>query len=1183
MSGPSLRQLIDRNQATASDPDLSAWVSASAGTGKTTVLVNRVLRLMLHRDTATGPYARPENILCLTYTRAAAGEMENRLFSKLAEWAVASEAELAGALKDLRGVPATPDDIRRARQLFAVTLDTKGGLKIYTIHAFCERLLHRFPLEAGVPADFVVLDDQERRALREAAIDEVLDFAVRNHAEPVGRALSRVIAASAEGQFRETIEAALAKHEDLRAIRSLRGSGFGWEAEEAALRDLLGAPEGRTEGEILEAMAGVIDDSSIETVIEALRSGSKRDHAVADCLRQVLGVELIDHRAARLRAVFFRTDGIVPKVPASLATKAVCEADPEAADVLLDARERFVALAAAQAALHVASSTRALLTLADHIHEAYERRKQLRSALDYDDLIFKTIALLEGVRAAAWVLYKLDYGIDHILVDEAQDTSPAQWRVITALTQEFFAGEGARHAARTVFAVGDEKQSIYSFQGADPAAFAQQGRKFSRAAEAARSTLKPVPLTISFRSTEAVLNTVDAVFALEEAGKGVAWDGEGVVHHAIRAGESGLVELWEEEEPASREAAHAMEPHLDTGAGPHARDRLAERIAETIRHWLNTGERLEARDRPMRPGDILVLVRNRDPLVQRLIRELKARGIPVAGADRMKLSEQLAVLDLMALGDFVLLPEDDLTFAAVLKSPLIGLDDDDLFEIGWNRTGSLWEALRAASQDNDRFAAASERLAGWLDRADAEPPYEFFSRVLEEEQMRGRLAMIGRLGPDAGDALDEFLNLALDYERLAHPSLQEFLAWLRKTEIEVKRDMEQDRDEVRIMTVHGAKGLEANVVILPDTCRPPGGGRGNRPDLLPLARKSAPPGAPDHLVWLPSGTMVLPAVEEAKRRRKDAEMQEYHRLLYVAMTRARDRLYVCGWRQNQSLPEGCWYLHLKSGLEGLARPATGARGESVLRYTVGTEQGDPARDSVPPGIPAAEPLPAWASADAAIEEPASFPATPSAMPTAADEHQSYPEQDVIPPLDRCDQSRFLRGRIIHALLQHLPGLDRDRQGRLAQDFVALRGAALDPAVRADVVEETLKILADETFAPLFAPGSLAEVPVAAWLDRDPEIGPPLAISGQIDRLAILDDAILIVDYKTNRPSPQREADVADAYKAQLAAYRATIRRMFPGLTVRAALLWTDTPRLMELSPGLLDEFEARFRGRAAGS
>ncbi|MBE0691141.1 MAG: UvrD-helicase domain-containing protein, partial [Anaerolineae bacterium] len=510
------------------------------------------------------------------------------------------------------------------------------------------------------------------------------------------------------------------------------------------------------------------------------------------------------------------------------------------------------------------------------VQQRYIEAKARRAALDFDDLILRTAGLLTKADWAEWVLYKLDRGLEHILVDEAQDTSPRQWSIISGLANEFFAGAGAHDRPRTLFAVGDEKQSIYSFQGAEPKLFASSGADFARRAADAELNWRTVPLILSFRSTEAVLASVDRVFADPVRTPGLMASAGPIQHHARRIGHAGLVEIWPTEVWQAPEAAEAWSPLSDEPAqSPVAR--LTNRIAETIDGWLKGGERLESENRPVRAGDILILVRKRQPFAAAMVAALKARGIPVAGSDRMQLTEQIAVEDMMALGEFLILPEDDLALAAVLKSPMFNLDDDDLLTFAPGRKGSLWSALLAAAKANPRLAPAATTLRRWRAEADFRPPYEFFASLLDNEGIRTR--MLARLGPEAAEPLDEFLDLALDYDDRNPPSLQGFLVWLRRLRLEIKRDQEHGRDEVRVMTVHGAKGLEAPIVFLPDTCSS-GSGR-QAGSLLPLPGVRRPVGFPDPYVWPVKGTSRHPAVQAAKNAIDAAEAEERDRLLYV--------------------------------------------------------------------------------------------------------------------------------------------------------------------------------------------------------------------------------------------------------------------------------------------------------------
>lgn len=1161
MSIAEVRQATDHNQRRASAPQASVWVSANAGTGKTYVLVRRVLRLLLSGAT-------PERILCLTYTRAAAAEMQNRLLAELSRWIVLDDAALRDTLRDLIGEPPEDSLLKTARRLFAGALEAQGGLRIYTIHGFCERVLQRFPLEAGVPAEFSVLEEHEKQSLLKSAVDAILDAAATDRPGPLGQALTAVVAAAGEDQFTTLIEAVIAKQDELRALSVAVAdtSRFG-EAEELALRRILQVPPGTSEAQLYAAIEALCDSDNIGRCIAALRGGAATGRQLADRLETALKAASLDQRLVALKAVFFTKAG-APRSDARFVTKAIEENAPQIAELLKDMKRRYDLLAAQLAGLQVAQVSAALLTLAQAVIQEYEQRKLARAALDYDDLITKTTALLRTRAATAWVLYKLDGGIDHILVDEAQDTSPAQWQVIRPLASEFFAGEGAREVVRTLFIVGDEKQSIFSFQGADPAAFAAHRREFESQARAAGRSFDRIPLTLSFRSTQAVLDCVDAVFAQEHARPGLGDNPE--PHTAMRQGHAGLVEVWPIEEPAESEPAPPFEPLRDEGDAANPVETLANRIADTIERWVKEGtERLESEDRPIRAGDVMILLRRREPFVRPMIRALKARNIPVAGADRMTLGDQLAVMDLMALGDVLLLPEDDLSLATVLKSPLFGLDDDHLFALAHERRGSLWRALHERRGEQPLFEEAAAMLDEWLRRVDYLPPYEFYAGLLEEHGMRARHRLLARLGPDAGDALDEFLNLALSYERRAAPTLQGFLDWMRSTQAEVKRDMEQGRDEVRIMTVHGAKGLEAPIVFLPDTCGLPKSG--GQATLLSLPQADAPAGAPQHIVWVPPDVMPLEPITQAKERRRQAELEEYRRLLYVAMTRARDRLYVCGWRGGNKPSAGNWHELVVGGLKELLTEAKDAAGRPVWRYH------RPQDPQVPPiAAPSASaperaaPLPDWARRPAAAEPPRRVPLTPSSLLPLRRAAPAAGEQSVDSPLHLIDQRRFLRGELVHALLQYLPGLARERRAAAARALLARRGHELDADELDEIARETLAILDAPQFADLFGPDSLAEVPIVA---RIGEGAARREVSGQIDRLLVRPHEVLIVDFKTNRPPPQRPQDVAPAYIAQLAAYRLALRALYPDKSLRCALLWTAAPRLMAIPEALLEEAE----------
>lgn len=1121
-------------QFAAGNPTQNVWVAASAGSGKTSVLVDRLLRLLLEG-------VPPHRLLCLTFTKAAAAEMSDRLFRELGRWAVQSDEDLTETLQETTGGPV--DETRRdlARRLFARVLETPGGLRIQTIHGFCESLLARFPLEAGQPPNFDVLDERQALDLLAGARDGVLLEA--DEEEALGTALTTISDRIGELRFldvvnrlvgeRGRIDRLIARH---RGVQNLVAATFA----------KLDVEPTETEVSVIEAACdGGFNEPGLRAVADVLLQGSKTDVSRGETLASWLRANVEDRMDGfdEYLGAYLTNDGAVRK---TLITKASKARMPDAEEILKKEAARILAVSDRRKTVSVAIGTAALLELGDAILTRYQDAKRARNALDYDDLILRARALLTQRAIAPWVLYKLDGGIDHILVDEAQDTSPEQWEVVFALAEEFFAGVGARDTLRTVFVVGDEKQSIYSFQGADPKAFEEMRGLFQERAAGAGTGWQEVPLLTSYRSVPVVLKFVDRVFRDEAVREGVTFEDDWHPHTAFRDGFGGLVEVWPTITASDPEKIPWDTP-LQQVLASSAEAKLATRIARTIRRWIDEGEILVARNRAIRPEDIMILVRRRGLFFEEMVLALKKEGVPVAGADRMILTKQLVIEDLVALGRFVLLPEDDLTLAAVLKGPLCGLDDAALFDLAAGREkATLWSTLQERGEDHPKFRPVRDFLRHVMNLADHVTPYDFYAAVLGSG---GRRKLLERLGREAEDPMDEFMSRALAFERDHTPSLEGFLRWIEVDEAEVKRDLEQARNQVRVMTVHGAKGLQAPVVILPDTC------------TLPLEESP--------FFWTDDtdeALLLWPARKDAddaqsrsarERTRQDRD-REYRRLLYVAMTRAEDRLYVCGWETRSRRAAGCWYDMMLAAAEDLGTPIDidlGDAGEAQQgwRYE-GAQTVEVAAMPEQQDLPfAAVPLPAWVAQDAPQEPYPPRPLSPS--------RPSGDEQTVRSPRDE-DALRFRRGNVIHRLLQFLPEVPRDRHASVAAAFVGQSGFGFDAAQQQAIVDETVGVLADAVFSEVFAEGSLAEAPVAGVVGDT-------VVSGQVDRLVVTDNAVLIVDFKTNRHPPETARDIPGGYIRQMAMYVAVLSRVFPNHEIRSALLWTDGPRLMPIPMELL--------------
>jgi ATP-dependent helicase/nuclease subunit A len=1092
-----MRPLTDAtaNQVKAANPTESTWLSANAGSGKTRVLIDRVARLLLNETD-------PQRILCLTYTKAAATEMQNRLFERLGEWAMMPDEKLRAALIALgEEVALDAAVLSRARQLFARAIDTPGGLRIQTIHSFCAMLLRRFPLEAGVSPQFTEMDDRAAQMLREDIFEAMSDDA---HADLVVRLASVVT----EGLLPDLIK-------QIVAVRQRFSSAV-------SRADLLAACD----------LPPDFDQTAL--LAEVFLGGE------ADLLASVVQASLAEKVGGREVRILEQVTFIDPGMPALIALERTMlfqkDAEPQTAKIgafphkeprkvlsgilpqIEDLMRRVESARPRRLALLAVDRTVILQDFAAAFLAEYKSRKDARGWLDFDDLIQHARRLLTEPGLAAWVLYRLDGGIDHVLVDEAQDTSPDQWQIIQSLTDEFFVGEGRARKDRTLFVVGDKKQSIYSFQGADLEAFDRMNGHFAARLSAVNRSLEPGELLYSFRSSENILRLVDLVFqgASREA------IGKDVQHHAIDSGQPGRIDVW----PAipSAEKAKDDEPYnpVDIPGENSAQSVLATRIASEITAILDAGTqvRIGAQDRPVHAGDILILVQRRSPLFAEIIRACKKAGLPIAGADRLKLGAEIAVKDLAALLAFLATPEDDLSLATALRSPLCGLSEAELFDLSQPRKGYLWQALRAAS---DRFGPVNAMLADLMAQADFLRPYEVIDRILTRHD--GRRRLLARLGPEAEDGIDELLQQALSHERRDVPSLTSFLVALQTDEVEVKRQSDGAGRRIRVMTVHGAKGLEAPIVILPDTA-----------DYDPPDKSRLVEMQDGMMMHRPGKGALTERIAAALARRKERQAQERLRLLYVAMTRAQSWLIVAAAGEIKS--DQSWHRLVSQAMQALGQ--TEVLKSGVLRHSHGNWPADigpqPGEADLDIG------LPDWA----VLLAPEPQRPLPLVSPSLLGGAKAVPGE-----AGEDSDLSMQRGSALHLLLENLPLVDRDAWEELASALVG------DPALRTEVLAQARAILDIPELAQLFGSDSLAEVPITADLAGR-------RLYGAIDRLVVTADRVLAVDFKSNRTVPARPADVPAGILAQMGAYAHALDQVYPGRQVDTAILWTTSANLMVL-------------------
>lgn len=1120
-------------QLEATRPDQSNWVSANAGSGKTHVLTQRVARLLLAG-------AAPQKILCLTYTKAAAAEMQTRLFQTLGSWAMEPTEALATRLGALSGGDPVNDAeaIGEARRLFARALETPGGLKIQTIHAFCDMLLGRFPLEAGVSPRFEVIDDRASAQMRDQVYQGMARDAEIGRDDAFDDAAQRLN----EGGIDDLTSGVLANRAEISApdLEGRLAAHFGVVAE-------------RTVEEVAKAAIGLLDADDLKILATSLEQfGGKKVSIVAAAIRtHVPDFKEPTLAAEDLANALLRKKDWAPR--SDLVTKSLRQDDPTAETRLGNLANWAQATREAMQGVKTVARTRDLHSFAASLLHRLKDSKATSGLLDFDDLITAAEGLLKHSHMRSWVLFKLDQGIDHILVDEAQDTSPTQWSVIAAIAEEFFAGEGARTDSRSLFVVGDEKQSIYSFQGADPRAFGTMREYFRGRLAALGAKLGEPRLLTSYRSAPAILEFVDAVFQ-GDAGRGLTGTNDPIIHRAHRARDVGRVDLWPPIKRTETEDPRPWYEPVDAPLPQNPKKVLAQKLAKEISRMISS-EFLPPRDgqpgRKIRPSDILVLVGKRDILARSIIRELKNEGVPVAGADRMSLTAELAVQDLMVLIRFVLMPSDDLSLAALLRSPLCAVTEDDLFALAHPRDGTLWQALQT-SGTHDVVSCFLRDMAG---QADYLRPYEFLERVLVHHG--GRQKLLARLGSEAEDSIDELLNQSLAYESREPASLTGFLAWLEAADVDVKREMEHGLDVVRIMTVHGAKGLEAPIVVLPDTFSglPSAAGRpvflqansdGNKPPLI---------------IWAAASDEDDPIARQAREATRARDAAERDRLLYVALTRAEDWLILCGAEPTRP-SENSWYIMLEAGFEKLPTESmselkmTGID-EVVRRFETGPKLADSQVDktsqwSVPPPE-------AFQQRQPAPRETGEERASPSGLSHKAG----------VGGLGRGRELALRHGVAVHALLEVLPEVDGAARNTSWVRLLDGRFGDLSQSQRLDVLKEAEQVLELPEASLIFGPGSLAEVTFA--IDR-PDGG--LRMIGRSDRIILTDTSCLLVDIKTDPLVPETAQDVEAAYLAQLGAYASAAAQTWPKHRQELAILWTAGPRFMPV-PG--DLCETAFR------
>ncbi|MEO8618290.1 MAG: double-strand break repair helicase AddA [Sphingomicrobium sp.] len=1120
---------LQHEQGLAADPQVHAAVSASAGTGKTQVLTARVLRLLLGG-------VRPESILCLTFTKAGAAEMANRIGERLAGWVRMKDVDLARDLESL-GEPIDPTTREEARRLFARVLEAPGGLRIQTIHSFAQSLLASFPAEAGIAPGFQPIEGRaEQELARRTLADVAADAESRGDEALIGdiQALSmRLGEAGAEEYLLKC-----ARHAD--SLDDLGpASGI-----EPALREVVRLPH----GDIEDAIAKWCDDDEFDTasleqaqranILWATATGTAQAAAIGDWLAMTP-----NGRAAtldRLARVFMTGKGEPRKVSSGLAK---CDPDySHIAEAMIDAIGSLLAMRSAAALIAIqAAGLRAGQVYA----AAYVNAKRVAGVADFDDLIRWTRNLLETSGMGDWVRFKLDRRTDHVLVDEAQDTNDNQWAIVDAVAGEFFSGSSeSEQRWRTLFMVGDFKQAIFGFQGTDPNEYEKARDKFREAAERLTNEARDNPdiltrdfrdlsISASFRSSPAILDLVDTVIG-EIGHEAMGLPRRPEPHRAFHAERPGEVEWWPPFELDDQDEAD------DTGEEGWIADsdRLyASKIAAYVRRLIDEKPLMASTGQPLSAGDVLILVRSRGELASLIVARLFAEHVPVAGIDRLHLHRPLAVKDLLSAVTFAVQPLDDLNLANLLVSPLVGWTQDQLYDAAFRRTGSLWGALLDRERSDPASAQALDILNVILAMADYTTPARFLETILSGP-IQGRRKLLARLGQEARDPIEELLSAALEFERGETPSLERFLAWFGSGDVEIKRDPSAPTDAVRVMTVHGSKGLEAPFVILADaTADPANLGPKSPPLEFPVDGDPVPLIRPKKAERCPPFDLLIEKEEELDRA-------EHWRLLYVALTRARERLVVAGVKKRGD-GEASWHRAVEKAMVAMnAEPEV----EGVLRYR--SKGRSPAVTRGGKREPVVHRLPDWLFRNAPQEARPPRPLAPSAL---VEDDQPHP------PPSPAMAAAARRGILLHALFERLPGVPPGDRHVVALAWLERSAAVDDSTQREEMAALACAIIGDADHRDLFGPSSLGEAPIAATLPDG------RVIAGTVDRLLVEADLVRLVDFKTGFSVPASESDVPLSHQRQMAAYREALQVIFPDRRIEASLLYTAGPKIITLT------------------
>lgn len=1094
----NLAQTIKLQQL-ASNPQNSAWVFASAGSGKTKVLTDRVLRLLLDG-------VKPDKILCLTFTKVAATEMQNRINQRLADFVLFDEEKLQSELFNLSGISPDSRLIKKARTVFAEILDCENKIKIQTIHSFCQGILRIFPFEAKINPNFELLEESQEKLLLQKAQKEVLRQATTN--PQLRNLVIKINSQLHEESFLELILELLSKKEKLTELKEKFLSIDNIIAEIFAK---FGAKINHDDSAIFNDFLATINKTDLLKLCAALdESALVTNKKIADKIRSFLLTPQLKN-FTNLRSAFFTEKDEIRKINGKILE------DPyffKVFDVHVFLIKNFIE---ALNAYKNCDNTALLLRFTDQILENYTQLKKQNAVLDYDDLINETSKLLSNPNFADWVKMKMDGLFDHILVDESQDTNHQQWNIVKSLTDDFFSGIGASNKDRTIFIVGDEKQSIYSFQGAEANISEEIFSYFSEKLRDHPTQFHKIDLSNSFRSLPIILDAVDTVFSGENEKSAITRVSDFKGHKAIRLG-TGYVEIWPQIRSKKREKIveknydwqldfNEQESHTEN-------DFLAEIIAQKIKNWVENRRVLNGRQKPLEYSDFMILLRRRtDGFDKKLGNVFHKYRIPFGSSGKIKFSENLLIQDLIAASIFATSPHDDLNLAALLKSPLFSVSEEELLEI-CNFKNQYQTTIYKALQRIEKFNLIFFTLAELVKKSQEVNCFEFFYFLLSEQN---RQKILTHFGSQAAEILDKFLLKTFDFCHNISPHLQKFLDFICKLDPEISLPIEK-ANQVIITTIHSAKGLQAPIVIIPDCCFDTNKLRSTKEKISWI----------DNLpIWCAAKADETALIKIARHEKKNNAKAENLRLLYVALTRAEDELYIAG--SGNSSDSECWYDLVKNRLREKSKS------EKFLNSATekfGAEKFEIVDETLQIGVQELNYDNAVVTKNSAKPQKITKNIVPEIYKNVTSQ-----------PAPILQNQGLNKGKVIHKILEIFGknySADKNWLAELAEKILA-KEENLTIEEKNDIRDKSLLFLNSEQFDKIFSGKIKCEVEISG--------------NHQIKRIDLLiekENEVLIIDYKSDETLPKA---APPQYLSQLQNYRNLVGKIYPHKKISSAILW----------------------------